>query len=487
MYKFINLLLLSGLISSVASTTELKSPALYQNEEQAIEAGEKLGLGSAVIEKPKKAEVFSYQTVKLVYTTGKAGINPGGGIRIAMRHVARWTFPQTEKPNADGYLTVKTTDNAPTEITVGYKSSPFFGQYHPWQNIVEIKLPRGLAPQETVRVTYGDKSGGSRGIRTQPFDETSFVFKFYVDATGDENYLPLRHNPSLEIIPGAPYRLGIVMPSDAVTGKPTWCIVRVEDRYGNPTDKYLGTVTLSSTDSSATLPTGHTFARKEKGAYRFDNVVFNSSGRHTITVRDEENPQLVRVSNPVRVNEKDPEPLLLWGDLHGHTLFSDGRGTVEEYYDFAENVAGLDFCAVSDHAFEMLDWMWEHSKKVTNSAYKPGKFVTFQAYEWSGKADVGGDHNIYFLDDDPPIYRSRSYYNYKNLQMYHGPEPQVNHIEDIFRHLSNHLKNKDVFCIPHWGGRHGNPNWHHPKVQRMIEVFSEHRRSEDWMITFLKN
>ena len=105
--------------------------------------------------------------------------------------------------------------------------------------------------------------------------------------------------------------------------------------------------------------------------------------------------------------------MLLWGDLHGHTLNSDGRGTVEQFYDYAENVAGLDFCAVTDHAFEVLDHMWAHSKKVTNAVYQPGKFVTFQAYEWSGQTDVGGDHNVFFLEDDPPIYRSRSYYEYR--------------------------------------------------------------------------
>jgi hypothetical protein len=487
MRKYTIILLLIGLTSAAGRAAEFESPAPYLTEEQAIHAGEKLGIGSAVNLKPKKAEVYSYQTVRLLYTAGKAGIEPGGGIRIAMRHVARWTFPQTKDPKADGYLTVKATEDAPTEITIGYQGpNPFFGQYHPWQNIVEIKLPHGLAAYDTIHVTYGDKSGKSRGIRTQPFDETSFVFKVYVDALSNGDYLPLRDSPSIEIIPGAAHRLNMVMPSQAVIGQPTWCIVRVEDRYGNPTDKYPGTVSLSSTDKSARLPAEHTFARKEKGIYRFENIVFNSAGYHTVSVRDNEDPVFKSTSNPVRVTDKEPQPLLLWGDLHGHTLFSDGRGTVEEYYDFAENVAGLDFCAVSDHAFQIVDWMWEHSKKVTNSVYKPGKFVTFQAYEWSGQKDVGGDHNVYFLDGDPPLFRSRSYYNYKNLQMHHGPESQVNHVEDIFVLLSKHLKNKDVFCIPHYGGRTGNPNWHNPKVQRMIEIFSEHRRSEDWATTFLK-
>jgi hypothetical protein len=100
-------------------------------------------------------------------------------------------------------------------------------------------------------------------------------------------------------------------------------------------------------------------------------------------------------------------------------------------------------------------------------------------------ADVGGDHNVYFLDDDPALYRSRSFYNYGNYQMYHGPDPQINHVEDLFMVLKRDYAAGTVLCIPHWGGRHGNPAWHDPVVQRAIEVFSEHRRSEDWATGFL--
>ncbi|MFH1741919.1 MAG: DUF3604 domain-containing protein [bacterium] len=463
---------------------EFKSLVPHKSEADAAALGKKLDIGSARLEGPLVVEALTHQTWTLVYTAGKAGISPGGGIRIAVRHVVEWTTPQTEDPKSDGYLTANTSDNSPVHVAIIFSYKDLFQQYHPWQNIVEMTFSEsGLKPGETLRVTYGDRSGGSPGIRIQPFDESPFVFRLYVDALGNGDYLPMINNPKIEIAAAEPYRLGVVMPSDAVMGKPAWCTVRAEDRYGNPTPKYRGIIRLLSTDSEAKLPQAHSFTEADRGAYRFENIVFNTAGYQTITATDGTFQQR---SNPVRIAEKRPKQLLLWGDLHGHTLHSDGRGTVEQYYDFAERVAALDFCAVSDHGFEMLDEMWAHSKEVTNKVNKPGRFVTFQAYEWSGQGDVGGDHNVYFLDDDPPLYRSRSYYNYLNFQMYHGPEPQVNHIEDLFLTLEGRLKDKKVLCIPHWGGRHGNPEWHNPRVQRMIEVFSEHRRSEDWMTTFLK-
>ena len=40
--------------------------------------------------------------------------------------------------------------------------------------------------------------------------------------------------------------------------------------------------------------------------------------------------------------------------------------------------------------------------------------------------------------------------------------------------------------IPHFGGRPGNPSWHNDDLQRGIEIFSDHRRSEDWATDFLE-
>jgi hypothetical protein len=471
---------------TTAMAAEPISLAPYQNDMEAAAAGQQLGIGRAVLEGPKSAEVMSHQTWTLVYTVGEAGIQPGGGLRIGMRHLVQWSSPQIDKPEAEGYLTARSDPGVPLKVYIEFGTfKRFFQRYHPWQNMVEVTLPeKGLEEGDKIRITFGDRTGGSPGMRVQPFDESPFVFKVYVDPRGEDDYFPLMENPSVEIVAAAAYRLGIVMPSDAVVGEPVWCIVRAEDRYGNPATSYRGEVEIALTDTKAPELLPYRFTELDRGVHRFEAIIFRTPGDHTLTVSDGKRE---RRSNPVRVAEKAPERLLLWGDLHGHTLHSDGRGTVEQFYDFAERVAGLDFCAVTDHAFEVIDPMWEHSKRVTNRVNRPGRFVTFQAYEWSGQQDVGGDHNVYFLADDPPIIRSRSYYNYRNFQMYHGPTPQVNHVQDLFATLAPMLADRDVFTIPHWGGRHGNPAWHEPRVQRMIEVFSEHRRSEDWMTPFLKN
>jgi uncharacterized protein DUF3604 len=470
------------LLSSTLVAAELRGLVPNNYEKAAAAEGRKLGIGSAVLEGPEKVEVLSHQTFTLVYTAGKVGVKPGGGIRIGLRHLSQWSLPQTKDPEAESYLAVKTERDQPVEIVVDFRRR-YFHQYFAWHNMVEVVLPEtGLAPGETLKITFGDTAGGSPGIRVQPFDESCFVFKIYVDAKGGGDYLPLTESPAIEVVAAEPYRLRMVMPSDAVADKPTWCIVRAEDRYGNPAVTYRGRVKLTSSDAAAALPGTYTFVEADRGVHRFEGIVFSTSENCTVSASD---GTFRQTANPVRVTAERPEKLLLWGDLHGHTLFSDGRGTIEEFYDFAQRVAGLDFCAVSDHAFEIIDEMWEHSKLITNRVNRPGRFVTFHAYEWSGNTASGGDHNCYFLDDDPPLYRSTNYYTPANLQMYHGPDPMLETIADVFAKLNEHLRNKDVFCIPHYGGRSGNPAMHDPKVQRMIEIFSEHRRSEDWATKFL--
>ena len=470
------------LVSSTLVAAELRGLVPNNYEKAAAAEGQKLGIGSAMLEGPDKVEVLSHQTFTLVYTAGNAGLRPGGGIRVGLRHLSQWSLPQTKDPEAESYLSVKTRRDQPCEVVIDFRSR-YFHQYFAWHNMVEVVLPeRGLAPGETLKITFGDTSGGSPGIRVQPFDESCFVFKTYVDAQGSGDYLPLTESPAIEVVAAEPFGLQMVMPSDAVAGRPTWCIVRAEDRYGNPAARYRGTVKLTSSDAAAALPGAYTFVESDRGVHRFEGVAF---GTPTICTLSASDGTFRQTANPVRVAAERPEKLLLWGDLHGHTLFSDGRGTIEEFYDFAERVAGLDFCAVSDHAFEIVDEMWEHSKLITNRVNRPGRFVTFQAYEWSGTSKMGGDHNCYFLDDDPPLFRSTNYYTPSNLQMYHGPDPMLEKVTDVFAKLREHLRNKDVFCIPHYGGRSGNPAMHDPKVQRMIEIFSEHRRSEDWATKYL--
>jgi len=72
---------------------------------------------------------------------------------------------------------------------------------------------------------------------------------------------------------------------------------------------------------------------------------------------------------------------LFFGDLHGHTNFSDGKGGYPaQYFAYCRDVAKLDFCAVTDHNIGQKNL--DNTSKEANNFNSP-TFVTFSGNEWS--------------------------------------------------------------------------------------------------------
>lgn len=467
-----------GFTSDVCGSASANPLARFATHIDAVETGRAIGVGSAILVEPPKAVAGAYVECRFRFTVGTGGIAKGGRVRIAMRHVCQWTPPQTTEPTAPGFSTTSIASGAGLSIEGWDKiadSADLFAVMFPWQHVIDITMTEhGLSPCEVIEFVYGDQSKGSPGVRAQRFSEAGFAFRVFVDHDGSGSFLPTADDVLLPIVSGEMSRLVLVTPSNAETGTPTRLLIRAEDRFGNLARHYIETIVAFVADGPYQQ---RIELQLEEGLCSRDDIVFLYPGDRTFRV-DEVH------SNPVRVRVSPPEPFTLWGELHGHTLLSDGRGTVDEYYDYARLVSGLDVCAVTDHDFMLSDESWAASKSVTNSHNQPGRFVTLQAFEWSGQHEVGGDRNVYFAEDDPPIIRSRSYFDYRNTHNYHGFAAQANHVEDLFNWLSEHCTLGSVFVAAHFGGRPANKQFHRPELERLIEIFSEHRRSENWAYTF---
>ena len=80
-----------------------------------------------------------------------------------------------------------------------------------------------------------------------------------------------------------------------------------------------------------------------------------------------------------------------YGQLHSHTKISDGKGTPLEAYEYARDVAKLDFFSIADHDYwpnDMTDTDWETIKEAANICNDPGDYTTFWGFEWT--SDEGG-------------------------------------------------------------------------------------------------
>ena len=70
------------------------------------------------------------------------------------------------------------------------------------------------------------------------------------------------------------------------------------------------------------------------------------------------------------------------GEIHAHTADSDGIGTPQEAYEYARDVAGLDFFAVTDHSNSYSEANYKSIHVPLADEYNaPGKFVAFCGYE----------------------------------------------------------------------------------------------------------
>ena len=96
-----------------------------------------------------------------------------------------------------------------------------------------------------------------------------------------------------------------------------------------------------------------------------------------------------------------------YGQIHSHTNISDGQGTVDEAYTYAQEKAGLDFFAVTDHS----NWFdndtsgsmedgsaseeWKMGHDSADKHYKEGEFTSIYAYEMTWKKADGGHMNTF--------------------------------------------------------------------------------------------
>lgn len=484
---FFNFLLLSNCWIS-QSTAHKNELIPYLNHEQALSISRKLNLGQMIVLSPstkKNLTAAGYETFKFKYIVGKTPIEKGGYFRLSMRHVFHWSIPQIKKPKAAGFVSISGPKGVTLEIVPWLGRADAFDLFlvnFPWQHVIEIRVIEGeLNSGDEVFLTYGDQSQGGLGTQIQPTHAKRYSFRTYVAPQKGSTPLPLIDDINYQIVGGLTNHLNVVASSTVSKREQIKLTIRAEDKFGNLAPNYNGTIKISSEvgDLIETIK----LKPENGGVISIRIPPPKKSGIFRFRITDD---HFTTRSNPVAIGNTVYATNIYFGDLHGHSKESDGHGSPKEFYEYCRDVAALDICVLTDHGFMISDKAWSEIVKVTDQFYEPGKFVTFRAYEWSGLSDVGGDHNVYFRSTRSLIYRSRSYYDYRNQQTYHGPKPQLNFIEDLYSALRKDFKKGEVLTIPHYGGRAANSKWHAPQLEPLIEIFSEHQRSHKWAYDFIQ-
>ena len=133
-------------------------------------------------------------------------------------------------------------------------------------------------------------------------------------------------------------------------------------------------------------------------------------------------PQPVFAQGPTNVAKPEStvgQCHVYWGDVHGHTVFSDGKGTAAEYFQYARDKAKLDFAIVTDHDFgHQAPWRmpkehWQALQSQARESTVSGTFVAIAGYEWTSQPKYwGGFTNG---SSEKLFAGAPKYYNHKNV------------------------------------------------------------------------
>ena len=81
---------------------------------------------------------------------------------------------------------------------------------------------------------------------------------------------------------------------------------------------------------------------------------------------------------------------LYCGEVHAHTSDSDGDQTVKQAYEYARDVAKLDFFAVTDHSNSFSNTIYQNSHLPNADAFnEPGTFAALYGYEQTYNIKTG--------------------------------------------------------------------------------------------------
>ena len=208
-------------------------------------------MGTAVISPEGQFEAGSWQSLTLVYTAGKFGIDDQGGLRIGFRGHFDGSALQTSDPEAPGFTSVEASNGVPLNVVYDIRRN-----IRPWNKSLFIRCLRFLKEGDQITIRFGDQRQGSPGMRMQTFCESRFMFQVTVDpfATQDFIALPAERQPTIAIVSGPPVNWKVVAPTLRRPGEAFRLSLKAEDVWGNPSNQVDRTVSLSATGPVTGLP-----------------------------------------------------------------------------------------------------------------------------------------------------------------------------------------------------------------------------------------
>jgi hypothetical protein len=424
-------------------------------------------MGHAEVDPQGEFEAGSFQSFTLTYTAGYFGIDDTGSIKVVHRFASDMGRPQFADPKGWNYTSVEASNGAVLEMQYDGKRN-----IRPWDKTLFIRVIRGfLREGDRIIVRFGDRRGGSPGIRVQTFHEPTFEFRVLVDAFATYNYTELPNQPVISIVAGPPVMFKAILPTQRRVGEPFRFGFKGEDKWGNPSNRLDQTVHLVPSIEvdglSKTLP-----VRPGEYATLIDGLRVRELGELVIGVQAADGREICR-SNPMRI-VRDAPLTPYWGDLHGQSEETIGTNSARELIEFARDRAFLDVMSHQANDFQITTPFWNALNELTAEYNEDGRFIIFPGYEWSGNTGLGGDRNVLFLEEGRQIHRS----SHALIDDLSDLASDANSAADLFAAL----KDENCLVFAHIGGRYADIKMAHDvRLEHAVEVHSDWGTFE-WLI-----
>lgn len=423
----------------------------------------------------KQVVAGSFEEIVLDYEVGASGMADAGMVKFTFKFYSDMDL-QTTDPSASNYVSAEhvvgsklggvSDECTATTQDLKLRYSHKEGE-RPYDKVVIVELVDGfMRPGDHIILRIGDKRGGGPGVRMQTYVEEYFDFLVHVDPIGTSRFARVG-GVGFNMVPGKSAKLFVAGPRLVKAGESFKLTVRVEDEWGNACrDLEDASILLTLSDA---LEDEMRLDLPESGwaVARTPGLMLDGDGELKIQAKlvGSENIE----SEPVHVTaEEDIEfPRAFFADLHVHSEDTVGTNKTEWNVRYGRDVTALDVLGYTANDFNVTDEDWERTVKVIRNIHEEGRFICFPGIEWCGNSAVGGDHNVVYIGDKANLVRSMEW----NMNMV-GKEvqPQAWTIDQLYAAYEDDPES--YLLIPHVGGRRAMLDWHHPELEKLIEITS---------------
>jgi hypothetical protein len=325
-----------------------------------------------------------------------------------------------------------------------------------------------LSEGDQIKITYGDPRFVGEEARVQTFPEKDLTIAAYIDPGSGKWVRPDGAPIKIDVVSGPPCRANVVVPSVVVGNTTSVRIALTDACHCRPTEELKEPLVLRDAEENR-LATA-TFA--EGGTAEIELKHLPASAR--LSVGDSGGLREWGQSNPSIPLGNDGLQLF-WGDLHAqseyhvmHSQKKDARqvdwskgiscGTPEDVYQYARDVALLDFVAITDQG-AITGVGWDVLREKAAEYYRLGRFVTFNAYEAGSPV---GHRNVFYRGEEADPRQDASEFNYMP--------------EFLYKFYANR---RDVIMIPHHVKTWTDWSFYDASLEPVMEVYSCWGQSEN--------